>query len=391
MLGRDKIGEWFETGDRPTAKQFIEKDKSFINMVDDDMFADGNKNIGIGIDAPDTKLHVNGSDSNEDEEGVLKIAGSSGAAGTNLRLGVNPRYSWIQSHGAKPLKINPSAFGNDVTINENAGNVGIGKNSPTAKLEIKGLDSNENSDGVLKLIGSSVSNLRLGVTSKYSWIQSHGATPLKINSSGNNVIINERTGNVGIGNDSPTSKLHISGGDLDIGGGTLILRGEHHGLAQYGGHYNSQSFTGLSSENIDGPVLFGYRGGALGSSQQGNNRNIALQWSDDQSTDFKGNVNYPKNKKITIDNSPIMSIKHYSGNQVTFTEYDYPPDLWNAFIVGFGIGWGDDTTQSTMLKCNISTSTDLNGITYYNLNCYYPGTGSMWKQLTVLFIRRELF
>jgi hypothetical protein len=55
--------------------------------------------------------------------------------------------------------------------------------------------------------------LRIGVneTDGYSWIQSHGSLPLRINELGNNVSITGTSSNVGIGTHTPGSKLHVAG------------------------------------------------------------------------------------------------------------------------------------------------------------------------------------
>ena len=61
----------------------------------------------------------------ENADGNTLILGNTNAS--NLRLGYEQNYSWIQSHGSKPLAINP--LGN---------NVGIGTDNPNAKLEVNG-------------------------------------------------------------------------------------------------------------------------------------------------------------------------------------------------------------------------------------------------------------
>ncbi len=69
---------------------------------------------------PDGTVHL------QDTGGVVRIAGAPTDANgqqltigntneSNLRLGRHPDYSWIQSHGSKPLRINP--LGNQVCIN----------------------------------------------------------------------------------------------------------------------------------------------------------------------------------------------------------------------------------------------------------------------------------
>jgi hypothetical protein len=63
--------------------------------------------------------------------GTLTIA----TANTNLRLGGNTTYSWIQAHSSKPLYINE--LGNNVILNLSGGSVGIGT-IPSAKLHVAG-------------------------------------------------------------------------------------------------------------------------------------------------------------------------------------------------------------------------------------------------------------
>lgn len=75
--------------------------------------------IGLGTLTPAAKLHIEG----EGGEDTLILGPTSQS---NLRLGFDPAHSWIQSHGNKPLAINP--VGNDV---------GLGTRSPTNKLDVQ--------------------------------------------------------------------------------------------------------------------------------------------------------------------------------------------------------------------------------------------------------------
>lgn len=77
--------------------------------------------LALGIAQAQAKLHV--VNAPQDAGGNTLILGNTDSS--NLRLGYNTEYSWIQSHGNKPLAIN--AIGN---------NVGIGINTPIAKLDI---------------------------------------------------------------------------------------------------------------------------------------------------------------------------------------------------------------------------------------------------------------
>jgi hypothetical protein len=89
------------------------------------------------------------------------------------------------------------------------GNVGIGTNSPGAKLQI--IHANQDAYGDTLILGpTDQSNLRLGYHQDYSWIQSHGSKPLAINPIGNNV---------GIGIKEPGSyRLNVEGGNTRLGG-----------------------------------------------------------------------------------------------------------------------------------------------------------------------------
>jgi hypothetical protein len=89
-------------------------------------------NVGIGTDVPGSKLHI--VHSNQDPGGNTLILGPTNQS--NLRLGYDAAYSWIQSHGLKPLAIN--SIGN---------NVGIGTTNPAARLQITGNVSITSAEG----------------------------------------------------------------------------------------------------------------------------------------------------------------------------------------------------------------------------------------------------
>lgn len=94
-------------------------------------------NVGIGSSTtPWTRLMVSGSAGNSDAAGIVRI-GVDGL-GTNLRLGIHNAYSWIQSHGGMPLRINE--LGNNTYLNSFGGNVGIGTatDQPGYRLIVNG-------------------------------------------------------------------------------------------------------------------------------------------------------------------------------------------------------------------------------------------------------------
>jgi len=83
----------------------------------------GSGNVGIGTTGPEAKLQI--IHQNQDANGNALIVGPMGQS--NLRLGYHQDYSWVQSHGGKPLAINP--LGN---------NVGVGITNPQRRLHVMG-------------------------------------------------------------------------------------------------------------------------------------------------------------------------------------------------------------------------------------------------------------
>jgi hypothetical protein len=91
-----------------------------------DLVLDGGGKVGIGTADPQAKLQI--VHANQDPNGGALILGPTDQS--NLRLGYNLNYSWIQSHGNKPLSIN--SIGN---------RVGIGTDNPSGSLHVVVRDS----------------------------------------------------------------------------------------------------------------------------------------------------------------------------------------------------------------------------------------------------------
>jgi hypothetical protein len=126
-------------------------------------------------------VRIYGANEDASNTGALTIA----TTNTNLRLGGNTTYSWIQSHSARPLYINE--LGNNLILNLVGGNVGIGTASPSYKLQVQGSVYFNGTTNDFYVDGVS----RFGGANSYS------------------TIINN-VGNVGIGI-TPTSKLQVEG------------------------------------------------------------------------------------------------------------------------------------------------------------------------------------
>ena len=387
--GRDKLKTYFETGDRPTEDEFSQLIDSGINQEDDQVYvkdrATSNPKLGLGVEEPNEKLHVNGSiqvednikgkDSrtghlrissaqNDDQDGSCMYMMRSDDGGSNsggitfVAAGDGVKNGFEFTHKNQLS----GQFEQSVRISGN-GDVGIGTNAPNAKLVIQD-DYQGPHGGAIRIEGpngETGSNLRLGAHQDYSWIQSHYNKPLYLNKSGNNTILNPVFGTVGIGTNSPdnTARLHVhngaggkgvhtglrlstnagnkkvltsdpdgnafwedrenitnglwrkgddtndivNGNSQNVGIGTnapaekLTVNGDigldrtgkllfrtndpNHGLGWFGHDWvgNLQKFFG--GESINGPVLYGYNGGALGSMRENDasgEQKIALKW-----------------------------------------------------------------------------------------------------------------
>jgi hypothetical protein len=100
---------------------------------------DNNARVYAGVRLPGGPTLTANSSGQAQFTGALRVSGNPQDAGgntlilgpvesSNLRLGYHTNYSWIQSHGSKPLAINP--LGN---------NVGIGTDNPQGALHIAAL------------------------------------------------------------------------------------------------------------------------------------------------------------------------------------------------------------------------------------------------------------
>ncbi|MCW3070642.1 MAG: calcium-binding protein [Bacteroidetes bacterium] len=126
---------------------------------------------------------------------------------------------------------------------------------------------------------------------------------------GNNTYINTGTnggdvqicsatlGKVGIGSSSPTEKLDVLG-NIKVNGYQIYFKDQNHGI----GYFDIYTTTGkYANKSIDGPVLYGYTGGALGTNQSGT-KNIALSWlaNGDVGIGIDLNGNNPNGYKLAV-------------------------------------------------------------------------------------------
>ena len=180
----------------PNGDWYIRSAKPEGSVVIQDSSANGNTTVGSNLNlkggvsrhnpdksgthfpfSGDQKNYIRGDTEirgDTNNVGILRVATNGGASDangeqlvigntneSNLRLGRHSDYSWIQSHGSKPLKINP--LGNDVCIqdvclnNNDIKNLKLGSNS-MGFLLVKVYGDNGQSVGIVNIPSDKVTN-----------------------------------------------------------------------------------------------------------------------------------------------------------------------------------------------------------------------------------------
>jgi len=191
-------------------------------------------NVGIGTSSPSSPLMVFSFQANLTNP-VTDIAGSS------------TLVSGVQARDILSVRIlQPNFTLKTEFVVRNNGNVGIGTSTPSTTLEVVG-------------------------NAQFTTAATTGLATLNSLNVTNNSIIN---GNVGIGVANPLEKLDIAG-NIKLNNNVIYLRGNYdynHGLRWCG---SSAPFASVTT--IDGPVLFGWSGGMLGTTAGG--QKAVLRWN----------------------------------------------------------------------------------------------------------------
>ena len=148
----------------------------------------GDGNVGIGTSSPSDKLQIDTS--------AWGMRIQSEADSSYLRLSTNQISAFNSSGGNSPLYLQYSSQGNTI-INNLGGNVGIGTSNPSDPLTVAGA-------GIIRLEG-------VGNTWRFMSHTSDGNFYIRDETNANTVLtIENNSGNVGIGTDSPGSALEVS-------------------------------------------------------------------------------------------------------------------------------------------------------------------------------------
>ena len=180
-------------------------------------------NVGVGTSSPSTKLHVAG--------GVYSTSAIDATYSGGFRLVVSgpgdTRATWTYDGGVTTSRLTSgsnvrTSFGsngvNDRMFLDLSGNLGINTTAPGGKLHIEGAMAAPAASGTgmnstirVGALPSTNLVLDMGVdanSSVYTWLQSRNATNYALNYS---LALNPNGGNVGIGTNNPTTKLHVVG------------------------------------------------------------------------------------------------------------------------------------------------------------------------------------
>ena len=209
---------------------------------------------GVGTNNPSSIFHVVVPETASNLSGV-RIQGD-----TNnklLVLGANATYTWIQSHGSVPLRLNE--LGNDVIMGLGA-NVSIGISSSIGpKLDVRSsasyssaytqpafFGSNDASGPlgvVIQTISGSGNAIRSEITSTRYGVSGNDLTLNRDSGAGSGGLTVKYQGNVGVNDANPAHNLDVNGntrtqGTAMIGGSVGLLQ-----FAMDGTRFNSYGFS----------------------------------------------------------------------------------------------------------------------------------------------------
>lgn len=266
-------------------------------------------NVGIGSTQPNAKLEIQGGADSGGASDQKAIAFSHRNGGFrhwirtrhNATLGLGNAIDFYVNNSTAADGSSAPTTGTLHAMTLDSGKVGIGATSPRSDLHIRrdaqggigptlliqnggGTANAEARIDIQTYSNEGTSpNFRLRVIDDGKFGAHVDFTTMPTNSDGRSAQLSRlyirSDGNVGIGTDGQ-EKLDV-GGDIRINQNNLYFKDKNHGIGYYGG---TKTFN---AEDINGPVVYGYGGGALGSNQNpasGLVQKIALRW------DAQGNI-----------------------------------------------------------------------------------------------------
>ncbi len=242
-----------------------------------------NGNFGIGVTNPSQKLEVAGQIFSNTggfrfPDNTVQTTAAVTATGANfIQNQATPQASSsFNITGTGTIGGNATVAGTS-TVTGNSyvnGALGVVLNGQDRPLITRGYDAftSGNYTGAGRWgVFMEANNLTLGVPAiasrNFQWATYNANSTI-----GSTLMTLLQNGNLGIGTPTPGQKLEVNGTALINSTYDLLLRDTNHGLGWYG---TGKLWNGASP---DGPVLYGYNGGLLGTNQAGT-RVTALAWN----------------------------------------------------------------------------------------------------------------
>ncbi len=226
----------FSLGDKDEVGggSFIESDSSNIDIYNNlalTLRADSNNRVGIGTDSPQVKLQVT---NNIDNANVAMFKGKSTNTTNSTTISISNGFSTEYTKEVKigavaesassnttgmALYTSPNSSGGVERVRiDSTGNVGIGTTSPLEKLEVQGsiyatpiIYSSSQDAYALRMGANNNTAFDMGIKIKST---SAGTPYMSLRSHNTEDLLVLKSGNVGIGTDSPSEKLQVVGGTL---------------------------------------------------------------------------------------------------------------------------------------------------------------------------------
>lgn len=188
-------------------------------------------NVGFSTSTPVLDFHI---DTNNTPGIRLQQNNSGGFTAQTWDIAGNEASFFIrdQTGGSLlPFRIRPGAPNSSIDIDPD-GNVGIGTASPEAKLEVFGTNAHVLvGSGLTDFLGPSqtgygasnnVEKLFFAVQTGLGFLGTVSNTDLGLVTNNVTKVYVTAAGSVGVGTLAPSSKLHVSGGDIRVSGGSFI-------------------------------------------------------------------------------------------------------------------------------------------------------------------------
>lgn len=208
ILPRQSLYSFFETGDIPTQEQFADLIDSYVHREEDGVFvfkpSDSIKRFGIGLSQPPYRLGIV---AEGDTQKLISLHDPDGSHQWSLNL--NPLVSSLRGLNFAQETANGSE--SRLFINQASGNIGFGSLNPEQKLQLEA-SSSANIVGLKVLNNATAANngWSIGHLQEAEELRDGGLSiRSKVDNSIERLFINP-SGNVGINESMPQTKLHVS-------------------------------------------------------------------------------------------------------------------------------------------------------------------------------------